>query len=556
LLKKIVGLVENFTPIALIGAGGIGKTSIALTLLHNDRIKKRFGENRRFIRCDKFPPTLPHFLRRLSSVTGAGVENPEDLAPLRPFLSSNEVFIILDNIESILDPQGPDAQEIYAVVEELSRSETVSLCITSRIAAVPPRCKRPIIPTLSVETACNIFYEIYGGNDRSEIIISLLERLDFHALSITLLATAATHNMWDHDRLAKEWNIRRTQVLRTDYNESLATTIELSLASLMFRKLGPNARDLLNVIAFFPQGVDAKNLDWLFPTISNSQDIIDKFCALSLTHQSHGFITMLAPLRDYLCPKDPTSSPLLSTTKRCYFSRLSVDINPGRPGFEEAKWIVSEDVNVEHLLDIFTSTDPDSDGIWDACASFVGHLYWHKPRLVILGPKFERLPNNQPSKPKCLSQLSWLVRSVGNPVEYKRLLSHTLELWRGQGNKFQVAETLEHLATANWELGLYREGIQQVEEALEIFKHLGHTIGQADSLLQLAQLLYKDGQLNAAKEAVSQSISLLLDKGEQFRVCKCYGLLGDIFRSKGKTEKAMNHFQTALGIASSFNWHT
>ena len=381
------------------------------------------------------------------------------------------------------------------------------------------------------------------------------------------------------ERLAKEWERRRTRVLQTEHNKSLAATIEPSLASPMFQELGPDGRALLEVIAFFPQGISEDNVDWLLPTISDGNSIFDKFCVLSLTHRSSKFVTMLAPLRDYFLPKNLESASLVCAI-RSYSTRTLAKVDPCDPTFGETRWIVSEDINVEHLLDVFTTIEPSLDVLWEICANFLQHLIWHKNRLVVLGPKIEGLPDDHRFKPECLFKLSRLSYLVGNHAECKRLLTLTLGLWRERGNDYQAARTLRQLASTDRLTGLHKEGIRQAREALEIYERLGgmakevleiyerlgtttkEALGiherldaeQAACLNGLALSLRDDGQLDAAEEAGSRAIGLLPQKGQEFQVCEVRLALGNVYRSKGEAEKAIHHFGVALGIASSFCW--
>jgi len=174
----------------------------------------------------------------------------------------------------------------------------------------------------------------------------------------------------------------------------------------------------------------------------------------------------------------------------------------------------------------------------------------------VLGPKIEALPDDHHSKSQCLFRLSQLYTSVGNYLERKRLLAHNLKLCRERGDDRQVTQTLRALSDANRLLGLYEEGIQQVREALEIYKRLGNIPGQARSWKSLAWLLHDDKQLDAAEDAASRVINLLSGRNEQFMVCDCHRLLGNIYSSNGRAEKAIGHFETALGIASPFIWHS
>jgi len=56
-------------------------------------------------------------------------------------------------------------------------------------------------------------------------------------------------------------------------------------------------------------------------------------------------------------------------------------------------------------------------------------------------------------------------------------------------------------------------------------------------------------------KAGHRAINLFSKKGNQHQVCQSHRLLGHIHCSTGEQEKAVYHFEAALGIASSYNWH-
>ena len=94
---------------------------------------------------------------------------------------------------------------------------------------------------------------------------------------------------------------RRTAAPDVKHSESLAATIEISLASPMFQEPEPHARESLEVMAPLQQGFTG-NIHRRYLTISDAPKILDEFYVLSLTRRKNGFITVSEPLRDNLRP--------------------------------------------------------------------------------------------------------------------------------------------------------------------------------------------------------------------------------------------------------------
>ena len=111
--------------------------------------------------------------------------------------------------------------------------------------------------------------------------------------------------------------------------------------------------------------------------------------------------------------------------------------------------------------------------------------FWHKSRLVTLGPKIEALPDSRPSKAQCLWDLTRLLALVGNFVECKRILNHLLKLWKEQENGIQAAQTLITYVTQIGEWASTRE-YHREKKLFKNFEGIGYVEGQTKCLVLIA----------------------------------------------------------------------
>ena len=304
IIEDLLSLVERSVSIMLPGAGGIGKTAIALTLLHHTRITARFGSNRHFMRCDGLASSLDGFLERLSETIGA--RHLTDMGQLLSHLSYSPPWILmLDGVESILDPLASGAAEIASVIEELGRCQNACVLITSRLDVRIPGFRRVKVPTISADGAQDIFYDCCSLG-RSTAVDKLLAELDFHPLSINLLASAVQKNGWDEQTLLWAWDNGRTNILKATGRQSLEDSIKLTLGTPTIQELGTTALETLEAIARFPGGVKESKLESTFTGIAGVGEATDELCKFSLVYRQDGFIKMLSPFQFYFLESSRT----------------------------------------------------------------------------------------------------------------------------------------------------------------------------------------------------------------------------------------------------------
>ncbi|KAF9462843.1 P-loop containing nucleoside triphosphate hydrolase protein, partial [Collybia nuda] len=363
IVREVAKALTSGTHVALIGPGGMGKSCISRAVLHDRAISNKYSDNRYFIRYDDMNPshvTLSTFLDRIARALDIKSSRVNQLSVLSNFLTSQNVLLVFDNAEVFLDA-ATDAGRIAETLDGFAALPGVDIMLTTRTKALPANliCKRISVPPLDENSAQAAFSAVYQASLPSQVITKLLGSLDFHPLSINLLAQAASQNEWSLEKLVESWEQQKACLLEIGQGkvQSLAVTIKLSLNSPSLQLLGSSTLHFLQIAAFLPQGVDERKLEDLFPGISDITTVVSKLAKQSLVYYSGNFITMLAPIRLYISGQYNAITGAILPLKhiRTYYrERLSKTtdvtefIEKNTVILDEG--ILSEDLNVEHLV--------------------------------------------------------------------------------------------------------------------------------------------------------------------------------------------------------------
>ncbi|KAJ7692999.1 P-loop containing nucleoside triphosphate hydrolase protein [Mycena rosella] len=316
--KLIHLLLQDPARVAILGPGGIGKTSLALAALHHPDVSARYI-NRHFVSCES--AASPDELVS-SIVSHLGLE-PSRNAPkhiFRHFLSGPPSVLLLDNLETAWEPLASQSQ-VEEVLSLLTDIPHLTLLVTMRGAERPGRVRwtRPFLAPLEPLTdvaAEQTFTDITGGLHDDRDVRELLGLTDNVPLALQLVANIAAFE--GYDTVLSRWQREKTSLFSEgrDKRSNLDLSIGLSLSSPRMLD-SPGALQLLSLLSLLPDGISETDLLQIkFPIaeMGRSKTTLMRTSLVSLSHDKR--LRVLVPIREYIQHHSPPPAAICRPLRR------------------------------------------------------------------------------------------------------------------------------------------------------------------------------------------------------------------------------------------------
>ncbi len=363
LVKELVqtltqGLVDGELPrIALLGAGGMGKTSTALAVMAHPDLKMHFIDtNLIWVPCVK-ANSVSLFLDALyTSLEPSRIRGDVQRTIISELQESGSLVLLLDNFETPWNVTD-EHSEVEDILRQISNISHIALFITMW-ASDPPCDGIPwklwnIKPT-DANASNQIFTEINPSATGDFNLATLLSELGYMPLAITLMARLGKSTKSSVEDFLKNYRTLSTALLSrgTDAQHSMDKCISLSIDSKLMKDCS-DALTLLAILSMLPVGTSSITLQkWWASEISNFLVALDTLRDASLVEDRNNTFYILPVICTYMLDSSHFPKQVHALIIKTVCNVLDhYKLSPGDGSFKEnTSAIILEEVNLQTIL--------------------------------------------------------------------------------------------------------------------------------------------------------------------------------------------------------------
>ncbi|KAJ7620267.1 hypothetical protein FB45DRAFT_1032953 [Roridomyces roridus] len=352
-VQIVSGLSQDSGRVVILGAGGMGKTSLARAAVHHPVLAAKYSFCA-FVPCDSVTGTI-----NLAALIGSyiGLTPKRDLTqPVVQFFASRQAasLLVLDNFETPWEPKD-SRSSVEDFLSLLSAIPNLGLLVTMRGAERPSRVQwtrpfmQPLAP-LSNAAARQTFIDIADDVHVIEDMDKILGFTDNMPLAVDLAAHLVANE--GCERVLARWETEKTAMLSEglDRRSNLDVSIGISLSSARIQAL-PGARDLLSLLSILPDGLSPVELVQLSLTIPHLLECKSALLAASLAYMDdRNWLKELVLIREHV-QRYYSVSPSIVRPLRTHFSLLlEVYRSLGYQNGSAVKQITANLANIRSVL--------------------------------------------------------------------------------------------------------------------------------------------------------------------------------------------------------------
>ncbi|KAJ7131092.1 hypothetical protein C8R44DRAFT_904130 [Mycena epipterygia] len=514
----LVTLTEQSAHIAILGAGGIGKTSLARAALHHPDVAAKY-EHRFFVAADSATTSI-----ELAALVGShlGLKPGKDLTKaVIQFLSTTpSCLLVLDNLETPWEPLGSrgGVEEFLSLLTDIPH---LALIITMRGAERPAKVRwtRPFLEPLkplSYEAARQTFIDIADDFHDPKDIDQLLQLTDNMPLAIDLIAHLADYEGCPN--VLARWKTEKTSLLSTGYDKqsSLDASIIMSLAS---PRMTPGAKDLLSLLSILPDGLSDTELVQSGLAIQGLLGCRATLLCNSLAYSDdEQRLKSLGPIREHIHKFSPPSWPLFHPL--CKYFQLVIDLYEKYRGLHQnnirVNQIAENLANIHQLL--LLELHLDNPDIRDAISCTISLNTFYRNT----GRGRTALLNDIPAV-------------FPQPCDHQLKARYVTEMLRTQGLVDQQA---------------------LINQGMAHFHHINDPVLEAIFYIAVGSCYYYNSDLNMSQQSYEKALSLAKFCGDSRQHCTALANIAQLKLLTGEYPVAQMHARKAQEIARlSTNWY-